>query len=160
MTLKHNIDFDQASFKNFENIPNLNAFQRAEAFKDFTDYMEIKGHMNYRFITHNGCGPEILVSSPFLEQPKHCVSLVSNDYLNFIQHPKVKAAAIAGIQEFGTGAGASPLIGGHHEYHVKLENKLSTFLIDLRTLPSFILRVILRIAPHCWQCLKVMIAQL
>lgn len=123
----HNIDFTKASFKNFENVPNLNAFQRAEVFKDFTDYMEIEGHMNYRFVTHNGCGPEILVSSPFQEGPKNCISLVSNDYLNFTQHPKVKAAAIAGIQEYGTGAGASPLIGGHHEYHVKLENKLSAF---------------------------------
>lgn len=30
----------------------------------------------------------------------------------FTQHPKVKAAAIAGIEKYGTGAGASPLIGG------------------------------------------------
>lgn len=126
MTVEHNIDFTKASFKNFENVPNLNAFQRAEAFKDFTDYMQTEGHMNYRFVTQ-GCGPEILVNSPFEEGFKYCVSLVSNDYLNFTQHPKVKAAAIAGIQEYGTGAGASPLIGGHHEYHVKLENKLSTF---------------------------------
>lgn len=123
----HNIDFTKATFKNFENVPNLNAFQRAEVFKDFTNYMETEGHMNYRFVTHNGCGPEVLVSSPFQEGPMNCISLVSNDYLNFTQHPKVKAAAIAGIQEYGTGAGASPLIGGHHEYHLKLENKLSDF---------------------------------
>ncbi|WP_184550712.1 aminotransferase class I/II-fold pyridoxal phosphate-dependent enzyme [Mucilaginibacter sp. FT3.2] len=127
MSIKHNIDFEKATFKNFENIPDLNAFQKAEIFKDFTDYMEDQGHMNYRFVTSNGCGPEMWVSSPFQKDPKKCVSLVSNDYLNFTQHPKVKAAAIAGIEKYGTGAGASPLIGGHHEYHVKLENKLSTF---------------------------------
>ncbi|MFZ4260634.1 aminotransferase class I/II-fold pyridoxal phosphate-dependent enzyme [Sphingobacterium sp. HJSM2_6] len=58
---------------------------------------------------------------------QNCVSLVSNDYLNFTQHPKVKQAAIEGIIKYGTGAGASPLIGGHHEYHVELEKKLCEF---------------------------------
>ncbi|WP_158799310.1 aminotransferase class I/II-fold pyridoxal phosphate-dependent enzyme [Pedobacter sp. L105] len=127
MSATHNIDFKKASFKDFETIDDLNAFQRAEIFKDFTDYMESQGHMNYRFVTSNGCGPEMWVKSPFQEAPQKCVSLVSNDYLNFTQHPKVKAAAIEGIQKYGTGAGASPLIGGHHEYHVMLEDKLSTF---------------------------------
>lgn len=127
MSNKHNIDFNKATFKNFESIPDLNAFQRAEVFKEFTEYMQDQGHMNYRFITHNGCGPEMWVSSPFQMEPIKCVSLVSNDYLNFTQHPQVKAAAIAGIEKYGTGAGASPLIGGHHEYHVMLEDKLSRF---------------------------------
>ena len=127
MSTKHNIDFSKASFKDFESILDLNAFQRAEVFKEFTDYMEVQGHMNYGFVTHKGCGPEVFLSTPFQKTPKKCISLVSNDYLNFTQHPKVKAAAIEGIQKNGTGAGASPLIGGHHEYHVKLENKLSTF---------------------------------
>jgi glycine C-acetyltransferase len=126
MSLKHNIDFDKASFKDFEQIPNLNAFQRAETFKDFTNFMESQGHMNYRFVT-SGSGPEIWVKSPFDEQPQRCVSLVSNDYLNLTQHPAVKQAAIQSIQKYGTGAGASPLIGGHHEYHVLLEDKLSAF---------------------------------
>lgn len=88
--------------------------------------MEANNHMNFRFIT-KGCGPIVNVRTPFLEEPRDCISLVSNDYLNFTQHPKVKAAAIEGIQRYGTGAGASPLIGGHHEYHVMLEDKLSAF---------------------------------
>lgn len=123
----HNIDFAKASFKEFEDIAGLNAFQKAEMFKAFTDYMQTNQQMNYRFITSGGCGPEIWVKSPFAEQPQRCVSLVSNDYLNFTQHPKVKAAAIEAIQMYGTGAGASPLIGGHHEYHVSLEKKLCSF---------------------------------
>jgi len=127
MSRPHNIDFNKASFKDFENISDLNAFQRAEVFKDYTNHMEVEGRMNYSFITHDGCGPEIFLSTSFQQAPMRCVSFVSNDYLNFTQHPRVKAAAIEGIQKYGTGAGASPLIGGHHEYHVKLENKLSTF---------------------------------
>ncbi len=127
MAISHNIDFKKASFKNFENIPHLNSFERAEVFKDFTTYMQVSGHMNYRFVTHDGCGPEVLVSATFQKTPQPCISLVSNDYLNFTQHPKVKAATIAGIDKYGTGSGASPLIGGHHEYHSSLEDKLSSF---------------------------------
>ncbi|WP_257666370.1 aminotransferase class I/II-fold pyridoxal phosphate-dependent enzyme [Parapedobacter tibetensis] len=82
--------------------------------------------MNFRFIT-KGCGPVVEVLSPYYYEWKTCVSLVSNDYLNFTQHPKVKAAAIEGIKKYGAGAGASPLIGGHHEYHVQLEDSLSHF---------------------------------
>jgi glycine C-acetyltransferase len=123
----HHINFEKASFKDFEDIPGLNAFQRADVFKDFTNFMEAREQMNYRFVTSGGCGPEIWVKSPFTERAVRCVSLVSNDYLNFTQHPKVKAAAIAAIQTYGTGAGASPLIGGHHEYHVQLEQKLCSF---------------------------------
>lgn len=124
--MKHNIDFSTASFKEFENIPDHDLSMTVKAFNQFTDYMSDNDHMNFRFET-TGCGPEVIVKTPFMDKPKECISLVSNDYLNFTQHPKVKAAAIEGIQKYGTGAGASPLIGGHHEYHVALENKLSAF---------------------------------
>ena len=67
------------------------------------------------------------VTSPFNHTPKKCVSLVSNDYLNFTQHPAVKLAAIQGIEKYGTGAGASPLIGGHHDYHEMLQTKIAAF---------------------------------
>lgn len=39
----------------------------------------------------------------------------------------MKSEAIAGIAKFGTGAGASPLIGGHFEYHEQLEEKIASF---------------------------------
>ncbi len=120
------INFETATFKEFENIPDHDLAATTKIFKEFTDYMETNEQMNFRFITQ-GSGPEVVVSSPFLKEPTTCVSLVSNDYLNFTQHPKVKQAAIDGIRKYGTGAGASPLIGGHHEYHVMLENKLSAF---------------------------------
>ena len=105
--MQHPIDFDKASFKEFETIPGLNAFQRAIAFQEFTNYMEHRDQMNFRFVTSTGCLPERIVHAPFLKEPKKCVSLVSNDYLNFTQHPEVKAAAIDGMEKYGAGAGAS-----------------------------------------------------
>jgi len=126
--MKNNIDFATASFKNFENIEGLDAFERAEVFQKFTDYMVENGQMNFRFMTsENGSSPEMWVTSPYNSTPKKCVSLVSNDYLNFTQHPAIKQAAIDGIIKYGTGAGASPLIGGHHEYHEQLQTKLAEF---------------------------------
>ncbi|WP_293943603.1 MULTISPECIES: aminotransferase class I/II-fold pyridoxal phosphate-dependent enzyme [unclassified Sphingobacterium] len=126
MENKEQIDFATASFKEFENIAGLDIMDTARYFNSYINYMKKNEHLNFRFITQ-GCGPTAIVSSPFLKKPTECVSLVSNDYLNFSQHPKVKAAAIAGIEKYGTGAGASPLIGGHHEYHVALEQKLCKF---------------------------------
>jgi glycine C-acetyltransferase len=55
------------------------------------------------------------------------VSFVSNDYLGFTQHPEIKAAVIASIKEFGSGAGASPAIGGQFSYHEDLEQKIAAF---------------------------------
>ena len=51
MYVDHNIDFLKASFKDFEVTSNLNAFERAGIFHDFTDYMEEHGQINYRFVT-------------------------------------------------------------------------------------------------------------
>lgn len=121
------IDFTKATFRDFENIPNLDAFQRASKFREFTDYMAQSGHMNYRLTTTTGCGPEMDIITPYHSDPHRCVCFVSNDYLNFSQHPKVKAAAIESIERYGVGSGASPLIGGYFEYHRKLEEKIAAF---------------------------------
>jgi len=126
MISRESISFSTATFKEFENIEGHDMMATAKYFKEYIDYQKENNLLNFRFKT-NGCGPETTVSSPFLSQPTTCISLVSNDYLNFTRHPKVIEAAIAGIRQYGTGAGASPLIGGLHEYHVELENKLSRF---------------------------------
>lgn len=121
------INFDRATFKDFENIPNEDIKGRADIFGRFLDYMKDNGHMNYRLLGMSGCSSEMDILLPGMEKPGKFISLVSNDYLGFTQHPKVKAAAIAGIEKFGTGAGASPLIGGHFEYHEILEEKIASF---------------------------------
>jgi len=120
------INFENASFKDFENIPGLDPFAWAELWSEYVDYKTQRGQMNYRFEAKTGCGPEISLKVPGITQ-KDFISLVSNDYLGFTQHPKVKAAAIAGIEKYGSGAGASPAIGGHYDYHTELEMKIAAF---------------------------------
>ncbi|WP_317169298.1 aminotransferase class I/II-fold pyridoxal phosphate-dependent enzyme [Mucilaginibacter humi] len=75
---------------------------------------------------------------------------MSNDYLGFSQHPTIKTAVIKGIEQFGTGSGASPAIGGHFSYHEMLEKKIAAFYRGQRR--SCIPPAIQRIVQPCNAC--------
>jgi 8-amino-7-oxononanoate synthase len=53
------------------------------------------------------------------------LSFSCNDYLNLTQHPRVKAAAVAAIEQYGAGAGASRLVTGDYPLYGTLEEKLA-----------------------------------
>jgi len=53
------------------------------------------------------------------------LSFSCNDYLGLTHHPKVKAAATAAIERYGTGAGASRLVTGNHPLLAELEDRLA-----------------------------------
>jgi 8-amino-7-oxononanoate synthase len=55
------------------------------------------------------------------------LSFSCNDYLNLTQHPAVKQAAIAAIEEYGAGSGASRLVTGNHPLYAQLETRLAQF---------------------------------
>lgn len=52
---------------------------------------------------------------------RHLVNFSSNDYLGLANDPLLKKAAIAAIENFGVGAGASRLVSGTQSPHVALE---------------------------------------
>ncbi len=56
---------------------------------------------------------------------KFLLSFSCNDYLNLTHHPKVKAAAVAAIEKYGAGAGASRLVTGNHPLFTQLETRLA-----------------------------------
>jgi 8-amino-7-oxononanoate synthase len=56
---------------------------------------------------------------------RRLLSFSCNDYLNLTHNPRVKAAAIAAIERYGTGAGASRLITGNHPLLGELEMRLA-----------------------------------
>lgn len=56
------------------------------------------------------------------------LSFCSNDYLGLANHPELIAAAHAGLEQFGVGAGASALISGHSSAHEALEDELAAFV--------------------------------
>ncbi len=49
----------------------------------------------------------------------------SNSYLGLTNHPKVKEAAKAAIDKYGTGCAGSRFLNGTLDLHIKLEEKLA-----------------------------------
>ncbi|PHS87363.1 8-amino-7-oxononanoate synthase [Aeromonas dhakensis] len=52
----------------------------------------------------------------------------ANDYLGLADHPAIKAAFQEGIDRYGVGAGASPLVTGYSRAHQQLEETLAEWL--------------------------------
>jgi len=120
------IDFEKASFKDFENIPGADALEAARLFSEYTRNWAGRGHWNYRQESISGCMPEVVLEIPGKGR-RSCIALVFNDYLGFTQHPAVKRAAIQAIEQYGTGIAASPAIGGHASFHRQIEEKIASF---------------------------------
>jgi 8-amino-7-oxononanoate synthase len=72
-----------------------------------------------------------LVDSPredgiwIVHEGRRLLSFSCNDYLNLTQHPAIKAAAIAAVERWGVGAGASRLVTGNHPLLGELERRLA-----------------------------------
>jgi 8-amino-7-oxononanoate synthase len=67
-------------------------------------------------------GPEVRVVG------RQLTNFSSDDYLGLAAHPILRQAAIAAIEEFGVGAGASRLISGTQSPHVVLETTLAKWM--------------------------------
>ncbi|MCR6737461.1 8-amino-7-oxononanoate synthase [Aeromonas dhakensis] len=52
----------------------------------------------------------------------------ANDYLGLADHPAIKVAFQEGIERYGVGAGASPLVTGYSRAHQQLEETLAEWL--------------------------------
>lgn len=64
--------------------------------------------------------------APFVTRGgRRLLSFSCNDYLGLSHHPAVKAAAIAAVERYGAGAGASRLVTGNHPLFDALENRLA-----------------------------------
>lgn len=58
---------------------------------------------------------------------RECLNASSNDYLGLANHPRLKQAAIAAIEKYGVGSGASRLVCGNLEPYDDLERALAAF---------------------------------
>jgi glycine C-acetyltransferase len=66
-------------------------------------------------------GPEVVVDG------RRCISLSSNDYLGLTHHPRLRAAALRAVEQFGAGSGAVRTIAGTMTLHEELEAELARF---------------------------------
>jgi len=75
------------------------------------------------FGERDGCGPgEVRMDK------RRVLMFGSNDYLDLINHPKVKEAATIAIKKYGSGCSGSRLLNGTLDIHVKLEAELAAFV--------------------------------
>jgi 8-amino-7-oxononanoate synthase len=75
------------------------------------------------FNDREGCGPgEIRMGK------RKVLMFGSNDYLDLINHPKVKESATQAIKKYGSGCSGSRLLNGTLDLHVKLEAELAAFV--------------------------------
>ncbi|MBF6606846.1 MAG: glycine C-acetyltransferase [Chloroflexi bacterium] len=58
---------------------------------------------------------------------RRCISFSSNDYLGLTHHPRVRAAALAAVRDYGAGSGAVRTIAGTMTLHEDLEAALAAF---------------------------------
>lgn len=56
------------------------------------------------------------------------VMVGSNNYLGLTHHPRVKAAAMAAVQKYGSGCTGSRFLNGTLDLHVELERRLAGFM--------------------------------
>ena len=61
-------------------------------------------------------------------QGKDCINFASYNYLNLSGDPRVNAAAIQAIQEFGTSVAASRIVSGEISLHIKLEQAIANLI--------------------------------
>src|SRR5262245_22673180 len=59
---------------------------------------------------------------------KDVVMLASNNYLGFSSHPRIKQAAIRGVQEYGHGVSSVRFLCGTLTIHRQLEEKIAAFV--------------------------------
>ena len=90
---------------------------------------------------------------------KAVILFSSNNYLGLANHPKLKEAAIAAIEQYGFGSGASRLLSGTMSLHEQLEARLASFaktaashliqtLSRTEGFPGAVLRLFLRSEEH------------
>ncbi|MEW6365323.1 MAG: pyridoxal phosphate-dependent aminotransferase family protein [Acidobacteriota bacterium] len=81
--------------------------------------LEASGLQTYSREVSSGCGPTMVVEG------KECINFISNSYLGFSIHPKVKEAASRAIAAYGVGMGGSPLACGTTSIHLKLAERIA-----------------------------------
>lgn len=59
---------------------------------------------------------------------RRMIMVGSNNYLGLTNHPKVKEAAIEAVKKYGTGCAGSRFLNGTLDIHVRLEEKLASFM--------------------------------
>src|SRR5580693_1779864 len=99
-------------------------FEKCRNFTRPSDLQNAGLYMYFEvFGEREGCGPgEVRMGK------RKVLMFGSNDYLDLINHPKVKEAAVQAIKKYGSGCSGSRLLNGTLDMHVQLESELAAFV--------------------------------
>lgn len=95
---------------------------------DFTAWKAQAGPAFSLFEPALASGPFARTSIRSGKREVKAINLASYSYLGLGEHPEVIGAAIAALQEFGTGACGSPMLSGMTVLHRDLEDALAGFM--------------------------------
>lgn len=95
-----------------------------DKFRKFTRANDLRAVGAYYFFRtmESPQDPEVILDG------KKLIMLGSNNYLGLTNHPMVKEAAIEAIRKYGTGCAGSRFLNGTLDIHVKLEERLASFM--------------------------------
>jgi 8-amino-7-oxononanoate synthase len=106
---------------NLASIGGKDVFDKAFAFKTADNARKMGMYPFFRPLDLND-GPEAVIND------KRVVMFGSNNYLGLTTHPKVREAAKAAIDRFGTSMTGSRLVNGSMKLHNEFEEKIAAFM--------------------------------
>ncbi|QQD13152.1 hypothetical protein [Sphingobacterium sp. UDSM-2020] len=59
------IEFENATFKDFENISKLNIDESSKIFEKYLSYKKYDDHQSYRIISKSGCSSKMILESKY-----------------------------------------------------------------------------------------------
>jgi glycine C-acetyltransferase len=99
-----------------------------ERYRDELEQIRSAGLFKEERILHGPQGVDIDVEFPADVPPRQVVNLCANNYLGLSSHPRVVAAAHAGLDSRGYGMSSVRFICGTQDLHRRLERRLTGFL--------------------------------
>ncbi|MFO8086796.1 MAG: aminotransferase class I/II-fold pyridoxal phosphate-dependent enzyme [Bacteroidales bacterium] len=120
-------DYNTVSLKDFADFDNKDIMERSAIFQKYLEFLRKEKQLNYRIRSTHGSEPVARILDPNTGKEKEAISFISNDYLNLTKNPEVIEAGKQALLKYGSGAGASQLIGGNLDIHVELEKKIAAF---------------------------------
>jgi 8-amino-7-oxononanoate synthase len=97
-------------------LPSL--FKKVKAYKDAAEVRALGLYPYFRTIS-SAQDTEVLIGG------KKVLMLGSNSYLGLTNHPKIKEAARAAVDKYGTGCAGSRFLNGSLDIHLELEAELA-----------------------------------
>jgi glycine C-acetyltransferase len=117
------------SLHDFVSLPGKTFDETADEFlKGFIAQMDEEMIKPYGILSSTSIGAKMTIKDHYSDSYRDTISFVGNAYLGMNTHPSTIEAAKRAIDKYGTGACASPIIGGSLDIHRKLEQSLAEFV--------------------------------